>query len=369
MKIVVGVFLSLLLALTYADFAENTPQSTNEQSKTPKTKSSVDSGWLPNITGLPSPEAVDGLTKNIAEVMEAEQDARCKSIDYNLKMLALQNFVIYQSMANAQGVYFDEKIAYKYAHTLAMILKESGGDSTNVTDMTGRTMTTNKARTNIDRWNNILKLTLKNRIKLNYQTNFGLTQLSTDRLFIAFSLVNGKGHKKDFLEGKYGAQTPNKVDLDTAIAIRRLIWLYQDFSQGRIAQDYDRIPEEYIYTNEFNQRYQTGLKLALLYCGTQFMFKEDQQYHWTNEYSSFEDAIASIAYCKLGNSKEGYGKTKINEECFAQWVTLCPALNINIALITPLEYFATKNEKPVCQNVFNSLINKDPNGSKESNDH
>lgn len=180
-------------------------------------------------------------------------------------------------MANAQHYYFKEKMALKYAHALAMILKESSGDPTNVTDMNGRSMSTSKPGTNLQRWSNLLKLTMQNGIKFNYQTNFGLTQLSADRLFLAFKLANGASHSKDFLEGKNGDETPNRVDMDSAIAIRRLIWFYQDIAQGRLKQKDECINEEDIYKPEFNERYQAGLRMALLYCGTKFLFWIDNE--------------------------------------------------------------------------------------------
>ncbi|HBD7059520.1 TPA: hypothetical protein ACUNL2_002518 [Legionella pneumophila] len=354
------VFLSLLAALTYPLFAEDNRQFVTGQSQLSAVQDPAESSWLPDIIGLPNEEQVESLTRHVAEVMTEEEDKNCTAIDYNLRMLVFQNFVIYQHMANAQHHYFKEKMVLKYAHVLAMILKESSGDPTNVTDMNGRSISTSKPGTNLQRWSNLLKLTMQNGIKFNYQTNFGLTQLSADRLFVAFKLANGASHSKDFLEGKNGDETPNRVDMDSAIAIRRLIWFYQDIAQGRLKQKDECINEEDIYKPEFNERYQAGLRMALLYCGTKFLFRVDNEPVWVNENSTFEKAMASIAYCKLGNSKTGYGADEMDEQCFAEWVTLCPALNVNIALLTPLSYFQTRKNKPVCTDTFNRLLNKEP---------
>lgn len=359
-KVVVGVFLAVLMVLVYPIFGENTPKSVASQSQEPKGNKSVDSHWLPDIVGMPNEEQVESLTRHVAEVMAEEQDKRCNSIDYNLRMVVFQNFVIYQHMANEQHYYFKEKIVQKYAHVLAMILKESSGDPTNITDMTGRTVSTSKPNASLEHWNDLLKLTTQHGVKLNIQTNFGLTQLSVDRLFVAFKVAHGADHSKDFLEGKYGDATPSRIDLDTAIAIRRLIWFYQDFAQGRLTQEDERIHQEDIYKPEFNERHQIGLKLALLYCGTRYLFKANNQSIWANEYSNYEKTIASIAYCKLGNAHAGYGKNDIDEKCFASWVTLCPALNMNIALLTPLSYFQTRGSQPVCLGTLNRLLIKDP---------
>jgi hypothetical protein len=100
--------------------------------------------------------------------------------------------------------------------------------------------------------------------------------------------------------------------------------------------------------------------MALLYCGTKFLYRVDDQSIWTNQNSAFETAMASVAYCRLGNSKTGYGKDEMDERCFAEWVTLCPALNVNIALLTRLSYFQTRKIKPVCIDTFNRLLNKEP---------
>lgn len=358
--ILAGCFFALSMTVVNPIYAEDFLPSIKDMSLLPQGKKSMDEHWLPDIVGMPNEEQVENLTQHVAEVMAEEQDKQCNAIDYNLRMLIFQNFVIYQHMANAQHYYFKDKIIQKYAHILAMILKESSGDPTNITDMTGRSTTTSKAGTTLQRWKNLLKISKQSGIKLNSQTNLGLTQLSVDRLFVAFKIAHGEDHSKDFLAGKYGDATPERIDLDTTIAIRRLIWFYQDFAQGRLTQEDKRIHEEDIYKPEFNERYQTGLKMALLYCGTQFLFNAKNQYIAANEYSNHEQIMASIAYCKLGNPERGYGKQQIDELCFAEWVTFCPALNMNIALLTPLSYFQTRGSKPVCTGTLNRLLIKDP---------
>ncbi|KTD50911.1 hypothetical protein [Legionella quateirensis] len=359
-KISLCVYFALLMGFTFPLFGDDAPQSVMEQFSLPEEIDPDENGWLPDIVGLPDEEQVESLTEHVAEVMAEEQDPKCNAIDYSLRMLVFQNFVIYQHMANAQHHYFKENLPLKYAHVLAMILKESSGDPTNVTDMSGHSISTSRPDTNLQRWYNLLKLTTKNGVRFNDQTNFGLTQLSVDRLFVAFKLAHGSTHSKDFLEGKYGDATPDRVTLNTAIAIRRMIWFYQDIAQGRLSQLEERIRQEDIYKTEFNERYQTGLKMALIFCGTRYLFHIDKQYIWTNQNSTFENAMASIAFCKLGNAETGYGKYEINEQCFAEWVTLCPALNMNIALLTPLSYFQTRENKPVCLDTFNRLLNKKP---------
>lgn len=350
-KLSIAFFLSLLISVSYA-VSESNP---------------IDNPWLPDIIGLPNKAEVEILTRHVKQVMEEEQESRCLSIDYKLRLLAFQNFVIYQHMSNAQQHYFKEKMAFKYAHVLAMILKESSGDPTNVTDMKGRSLSTSRAVSDLQRWKNLLQSIREKKITFNSQTNFGLTQLSADRLYVAFKLAHGSGHNKDFLMGKYGDATENAMDLNTAIAIRRLIWFYRDIAQGRLTQEDNPIPQEDLYKNEFNERYQTGLKMALLYCGTDLLFNKKEQADISYDDSSLEQAMASIAYCKLGNPRQGYGKHELEARCFVKWVTLCPALNLNIALITPLSYFQTRDEKPVCMDTFKRLLIKNPKETSTGN--
>lgn len=356
------IVLALATSIAYADpyFDETAPPSFADHIPMLHLKHDVDHGWLAALYGLPNPDQVKILTNRVVQIMNEEKNDRCTSINVHLRMLIFQHFAIYQHMVNAQGIYFDEKIAHQWAHVLAMILKESSGDSTNITDMSGNSITTNRSKTNLRHWKEILKLTAQGPIHLNYQTNFGLTQTSADRLFDAFRLAKTQRHNAVYLEGKEGDLTPDRIKLNTAIAIRRLIWFYQDFAQGRISESEARIPEQLINTPEFSVRYKKGLNLALLYCGTRFMFREKPPNNEGTKTERLQNAMESIAYCKLGNVRSGYGANTMDEMCFAQWVTLCPALNIDIATLTPLSYFATRDARPVCEEIFKRLINKKP---------
>lgn len=318
----------------------------------------VDGGWLPDLVGLPTLSQINLLTKRVSDVMMSDTDKQCTSIDWNLRMMIFQHFMIYQHIANAQNIYFTHSMTQQWAHVLAMILKESNGDSANVTDMSGHSMSTNKPSTDLQKWRQILSLVQNDHVKLNAKTNFGLSQTSADRLFVAFRLAQNQAYDTGFLEGREGANTPRKIMLNTAIAVRRFIWFYQDFAQGRLSQEDSRIHQQDIHQPQFASRYQDGLNMALLYCGTPFMFHEGQSTQGTQGFSALQNAMASIAYCKLGNAQTGYGQNTMDEMCYAQWVTLCPALNIDIATLTPLSYFATRNQRPVCEATFNKLLNQ-----------
>lgn len=352
------VAICALMALTSPSFEENAPLSITEHIQSHHSKDPIDGGWLPNLTGLPDKKTIDVYSEHIKDVMGQEEEKKCTAINSHLRMMVFQHFVIHQAMANSQNIYFDKKIAHQWAHVLGMILKESSGDSANITDMKGRSISTYSTLTDLKHWQKIFNLTLKNQVKLDTQTNFGLSQTSSDRLFNAFHLAKNQYFDTEFLEGKKGAQTPKKVTLNTAIAIRRLIWFYQDFAQGRISQEDGRIHEKDITKPEYSDRYKAGVKMALLYCGTKFMFK-----HPHKNYSILEDTLAKISYCKLGNARTGYGKNEFDEKCFAEWVTLCPSLNVDIAVLTPLSYFETRGEPPVCEKTFERLLNPKPSKS------
>jgi hypothetical protein len=366
-KLLRFLFLVPLLAFSAPNLEENAPPSLADHLHLSKSHDPVDGGWLPDLTGLPTKEQIELFTQRIVDLMKEENDSACNAVHPHLRLLMFQHFLIYQQMANAHNIYFNDKTAYQWAHILGMTVKESSGDSSNVTAMNGDSISTYAPRTDIEHWKNILNLTLQNRVKLNYQTNFGLTQTSADRLFDAFHLAQNQSYDTDFLEGHESALTPGKVNLNTAIAIRRLIWFYQDFAQGRIAQTDTRIYQEDINYPEFTNRYQEGIKTALLFCGTTYMFHKEgyESFTFREPGPKLLDAMASIAYCKLGNAEAGYGVNEFDEQCYADWVTLCPALNIDIALLTPLSYFETRGEKPVCEATFKQLINKQP--SSENN--
>lgn len=352
--ILILIPLSATSATSPTYFEEKAPPSLADHLQLSRPPDGKTGGWLPNLTGLPSPDQVIRIQQSV-ESLKKDPDSRCNAIDWNLRKLIYQHFLVYQQMAMAQNIRLDKKVAQDWAHILAMILKESSGDSTSVTDMKGESISTYKPKTNLQKWEQISSLTPQSHIPLNYQTNFGLTQMSSDRLFNAFHLAKEQSYDTSFLEGRPGA-TSDKPILNTAIAIRRLIWLYQGAAQGRVVETELPIAQADINKPGFSEQYQKGLKLALLYCGTNFMFSEGENSNDQSAESKLQKAMASIAYCKLGNPQVGYGMNEMEEQCFAKWVTLCPALNIDIAALTPLKYFATRGEQPVCEDTFNKLI-------------
>ena len=344
--------------VTTPHFQENAPPSLADHTHISKRKDPVDGGWLPDLVGLPNKEQFGKISKYVDKIVDEETNKQCKAIDPSLRKLVFQHFLVYQHIANAQGIYFDKQITHHWSHILGMTIKESGGDPTNITDFQSHSITTNKPMSDLEHWKEILGLVHQKRVNFNTQTNFGLTQMSADRLFVAFKLANDELYDTEFLEGREGAETPRKISLNTAIAIRRLIWFFQDFAQGRLNDSDMRIHQSDINKPEYASRYQEGLDMALMYCGTPLLYKEGVIDNDSLGNMALRDAMASIAYCKLGNAQSGYGSNLIDAICFAEWVTLCPALNISIATLTPLEYFATRDVSPVCEDTLNSLIIK-----------
>lgn len=358
-----GMFASLLPFVVFSMpfFEEKAPRSFADPIPLVRSQNPVAPTWLPEIVGIPDSFEVTLLTQHMLDVMLEEKDAQCMSISPNLRMMIFQHFVIYQHMLNAQQIYLDEDVAHQWAHVLAMILKESSGDSANITDMCGYSISTNQAKTSLKQWQRIVGLTHQKRIDFNYQTNFGLTQTSSDRLMDAFRLSKDQQYDTAFLEGKESAESPGMKILNTAIAIRRLIWFYQGFAQGRLFEAQYPLGPQDINKPEYQPRYKEGINRALLYCGTHFMFDDSLLKEASGEDSlSLQDAMASIAFCSLGNQHAGFGNNQVDELCFASWVTLCPALNVDIATLSPLSYFATRNQKPVCEDTFKRLLNKPP---------
>jgi len=311
-------------------------------------------GWLADLSDIPSEEDIERISKHVDEIMQHETNKKCASINPRLRKMIFLHFALYQYMTNKRSIYLNDKNVYHWAHVFGMLLKESSGDTTSITSMTGRSYSTYEAKSDLERWGKIAKLSKHGKIPLNYQTNFGLTQLSIDRLFVALQLARDPAYFKG-----------RKLELNTAIAVRRLIWFYQDFAQGRLIQDHDRIHHHEHDNPEYSIRLTLGAQKALLVCGTKYMFSEGYHEKDRGE-AELTDAMKSIAYCKLGSSTTGYGRNEINGKCFAEWVTLCPMLNFDIAMLTPLRYFATRNASPVCEGTFKSLLNKKPVDHKKT---
>lgn len=302
---------------------------------------------LADLDGLPQVPAQLGTADEIRSAPGAS-DPTCKEIPAPLRAMAFRHFLNFQKMQNEQGRYFPPEAATRAAKALGMVLKESSGDPAAVADMKGKSKTTYKPETTVANWKALLT---HKHITYNKQTNFGLLQMSMDRLVVAFKI---NSQLDDFLPGEDAAST-------SALNTRRLLDFYQDFAQGRLEQGDTPIPAAALRdpkaSPELKERARKGAAKALYHCGTRFLYKEGQQ--GAEGQKALEDAMMSIAYCDPGIDKPDT-TSRAQLECFARWVTLCPALNLDIAINTPKEYFETRKAPPKCEATFRALITKKP---------
>lgn len=85
-----GIYLCLLITLASPIYGKDASQPVVGNYELLGVKELVDSGWLPDITGLPNEEQVESLTRHVADVMAEEQDKKCNAIDYNLRMVVFK---------------------------------------------------------------------------------------------------------------------------------------------------------------------------------------------------------------------------------------------------------------------------------------
>ena len=281
------------------------------------------------------------VAKDLAQV-PGNSEADCAAhVSANLRAMIFKHFVNVQVFENGHGHPLTEKMAQTWAHMLAIVLKESGGDSTNVTDMKGREVGTYKAMTNLKRWRAIFAHSLD----YNKQTNFGLAQQSVDRLSSTFK-VSSAG-LDDFIS--------HKGEINSGADTIGFVQFYQQFAQGRTEQSERPIKLKDLQSSdassELKARSHRGVQYALWHCGTRFLFEEGRA--GIEGQKALENAMASIAYCDMsGDDKDATSK------CFAKWLTLCPSLNIDIALLSPDSYFQTRRARPVCAVTFKKLLRK-----------
>lgn len=303
---------------------------------------------LPNITGMPQHPVGDAAPSVDAEIATApgKNDASCAKVPANLRAMAFRHFENFQEMQNVQGTYFSERAAQRASHLLGMIPKESSGESTNVTDMKGREYASYKSVTSLERWNGLFS---KNLI-YDKQTNYGLAQQSMDRLVSCFKV---KSQLDDFLG--------NPDDACSGADVRKALAVYQGFAQGRLKQGDRALSEKELRdpdaSEDVKKRRKEGLDAALWHCGTRFMFQEGKQ--GPEGQKKLEDAMAGLAFCDTGSLAPNMA-SDAQSKCFAKWVTLCPALNVDIAMLSPDSYFQTRNAPPLCEDTFAALTKRKP---------
>jgi hypothetical protein len=302
---------------------------------------------FPNLEGLPqAPDENAPNTESEVHNAPGADEANCKTVDPALRAMVFRHYQNLQEMQNTQGHFFPDNSPAKAAHLLGMVPKESSGDPTNTTDMNGKEFATYKAISNLPRWKSLFD----QKMIYNKQTNYGLAQMSMDRMLAGNTVATDLD---DFL----GAVAHPTAGLD----VRRILTVYQEMAQGRLTQDDAPISQKALQdphaTAELKAQAQMGLSAALWHCGTRFLYKEG--YTGEDGQKALEAAMSSIAYCDFGKDKPD-PNSRSQAQCFARWVTLCPALNLDVAILTPDSYFATHRAAPLCQATFQKLTKKRP---------
>ena len=86
----------------------------------------------------------------------------------------------------------------------------------------------------------------------------------------------------------------------------------------------------------------TAPRAALDKCGTKYLYKDAA--------NVLAGEIEEAAECRAGTKN-------INEvKCFAKMVTICPALNLELALNAPAAYFATRRAAPRCTEALKEVV-------------
>jgi hypothetical protein len=121
---------------------------------------------------------------------------------------------------------------------------------------------------------------------------------------------------------------------------------------GLLQQSADRLTRRALNRDIYDFYKKLGIsdkRQAYQYCGTEFLYAGRQ--------AELMSAIKEAASCKEGV------KSREEIKCFGELVTICPALNIDLALIQPAAYFQTRNAAPRCLSVFYELAGLNSNGN------
>jgi hypothetical protein len=299
---------------------------------------------LPDLTGIPADD--EQAAQNVAaDVRSAAggDEASCAKIDPRLRAMVFRHYENLQMVANRRGQYFTSLEATTAAHITNMILHESSGNSCDVTDMKGDEVNTYKPVTNLKCWESLFSSA---KVQYNDQTNYGLAQQSPDRAEVSLAVNK-----------IVASHLPSDVEPTTKAGTFELFHIYQQFAQGREQEGDQPIPQSAAELPENQARLKRGIQAALWHCGTRYLFEEG--YQNAAGQAALEGAMQTIAYCDIGS---GGTLNSDQQKCFARWLTLCAALNIDIAALNPLSYFQTRGVQPVCATTFAKLTIAAPVG-------
>jgi len=130
---------------------------------------------------------------------------------------------------------------------------------------------------------------------------------------------------------------------ETLLGLEKVRWTHQT-NFGLLQMSPDRLNSE--NNRKIYARYKTiasqSPMTAMDLCGTAFLYQDAP--------NILRGEIEEAGLCKEGT------KSKAGQLCFAKMVTICPALNFELALSAPAAYFATKNKTPRCASSYRSIF-------------
>jgi hypothetical protein len=247
---------------------------------------------------------------------EETEDASCvRRLPENLRNLFFEHFRYYVDHSTSE---VGEKEVARFAKVLGMAPRESSGATVAITDMRGTGGATSLRQffkndnpgvaapksltSSLESLNKLFAITAETRkvngvlrsstLRWDEETNFGLLQMSANRLYIDFG-----GRQDDIARD----------------SIREMRTLYASEPEEVIAR-----------------------------CGTALMFNDSPV--------EIRGAFDELMTCEPG------WKSKKSIQCFGQWATLCPNYNVTLALVAPPAYFATRHAAPLCTKTFTRIL-------------
>lgn len=282
-----------------------------------------------------APGREDSDRKSSHPGAEKLEVVRCSSIPKAIRAMVFEHFQLIRDQKAAAGKPLDEDDAHDFARALGRIPKESSGDPTCMTRMDSSQIGTYEAASDLEHWNALFE----NGYKMGTATNFGLLQVSTNRLTVGFV---GR-EPSDVLDALGDSLNPFVVM--TEEQTRRIFLGYVRFAQ-----------------NELMTR--NSVRDTLRLCGTPFLYREGQQ--GEKGLAALEKAMKSIINeipfevevdPKTRKQRRKWATRHAHVQAFGKWVTLCPNLGFDIGMIQPPEYFATETRNVIaCEETFKALL-------------
>jgi hypothetical protein len=246
-----------------------------------------------------------------------KREARAAGADYFNPQTRDLFFEVFANVAIANPSQSLDALSKSFSKTLGMSMKESLGTTAMVCDMdtNGSALSmrlfraAQKDRPSAEKSKSDLeavdRLLSEDSINFNHQTNFGVVQMSPDRLSF------------------------NETFLTKSFAVLRPL-------------------------AESNPR-----EMARM-CGTTYAFYD--------EAPAVEEKLRTLGSCEMniplvekamrGSVKKGTAESielAKSSKCFGSWMMLCPSLNVELATATKSAYFQTRGEAPLCAATLRTL--------------